>query len=191
MDKESQAAHAPPPETSKPTNRHSDRHPTELDGAEGNKLSRQNFLKMGIGTLTALALLEITGAGILFLKPRSLEGQFGGVVKIGPIDSFPPGSVTEFPDGHFFLVRANDGGFLATYSRCPHLGCTVNWEPYNNQFYCPCHASSFDLYGNFETPPVPRALDIFLVQISGDTVVVDTSVLQRRKNFSEDELVYA
>lgn len=155
------------------------------------KVSRKNFLKMWLGALTGLATLEMAGAGLLFLKPRSLEGTFGGKVTAGAVESFPPGSVTEFPDGRFFLIRAADGGFLAVYSRCPHLGCTVNWEPYNNRFYCPCHASSFDEVGNFTSPPVPRPLDIFAVHIANAMVVVDTGHLHSRENFRPEQLIYA
>ena len=50
------------------------------------------------------------------------------------MDSFPPGSVTEFPDGRFFLIRSHDGGFLAVYQRCTHLGCSVTWEADEGRF---------------------------------------------------------
>jgi cytochrome b6-f complex iron-sulfur subunit len=155
------------------------------------QLSRRNFLKMGIGALSALALLEVSGASLLFMKPRSLEGEFGGLVKAGPADSFPPGSVVEFPDGRFFLVRSSEGGFLAVYRRCTHLGCSVNWEPDQNRFFCPCHASSFDLHGDVENPPAPRALDTFPVQITDGQVIVDTGRTQSRDTFTQDQLVYA
>jgi cytochrome b6-f complex iron-sulfur subunit len=156
-----------------------------------SQLSRRNFLRMGIGALSALALLEVGGASLLFMKPRSLEGEFGGLVKAGPVDSFPSGSVVEFPDGRFFLVRSLEGGFLAVYRRCTHLGCSVNWEPDQNRFFCPCHASSFDLHGDVENPPAPRALDTFPVQITDGQVIVDTGRAQSRDTFTQEQLVYA
>ena len=54
---------------------------------DASQLSRRNFLKMGVGTLIALALLEVGGASLLFMQPRSLEGEFGGLVKAGPVDT--------------------------------------------------------------------------------------------------------
>lgn len=155
------------------------------------QLSRRDFLKMGVSALSLVALLEVGGASLLFMKPRSSEGEFGGTVAAGTIDSFPPGSVTEFPDGRFYLVRANDGGFLAVYRRCTHLGCTVNWEPGHNRFFCPCHASTFDMHGEVENPPAPRALDTFPVQIEAEQVLVDTSRIQSRDGFSPEQLAYA
>ena len=144
-----------------------------------------------MGVLGALALTEIAGASLLFLAPRSMEGEFGGIVTAGPVDSFPNGSITEFPAGRFFLVRAEDGGFLAVYRRCTHLGCSVSWKPDHNQFVCPCHGSHFDFYGDVENPPAPRALDTFAVIIEEGVVKVDTSRPQTRDEFESNQLVYA
>ncbi|MCI0521519.1 MAG: Rieske (2Fe-2S) protein [Chloroflexi bacterium] len=162
--------------------------PAEQPAAE--ELTRRNFLQLGLGALGALAALETLGAGFSFLRSRSLEGRSGSLMVAGAQDNFPTGSVTEFTDGNFFLVRAQDGGFLAVYRRCPHLGCTVNWVAEKERFYCPCHASSFDVYGNYDNQPVPRALDTFPVSFDGDTVMVDTSQLQRRESFEPRQLSY-
>ena len=153
-------------------------------------LTRRNFLKLGIGALSALAVLEIGGASLVFLRSRSLEGEFGSEIKAGEVENFPANSVTEFTDGNFFLVRASDGGFLAVYRRCPHLGCTVNWVAEKERFYCPCPASSFDKYGDFENQPVPRALDTFPVSFKEGMVVINTADFQRRDRFTPDQLAY-
>ena len=155
------------------------------------KMSRRDFLGMGLNVLGALALLEVGGVSLFYLQSRAQEGQYGGIVTAGVVDSFAPGSVTEFPDGRFFLIRSADGGFLATHSRCPHLGCTVMWVPETKSFLCPCHAAHFDAHGTFEGPPVPRSLDTFTVSIDKGMVKVDTTRLHQRQKFSPDELVYA
>jgi cytochrome b6-f complex iron-sulfur subunit len=161
------------------------------ESQDPEELTRRNFIKIGIGALSLLAALEVAGASMLFLRSRGLEAKFGGVVTAGPVDTFPPGSVTEFPDGRFFLIRSLDGGFLAVHSRCPHLGCAVHWAPDENRFLCPCHASSFDLYGSFESAPVSRALDAFPVTIEDTTVRVNTAKLERRDHFVPEQLTYA
>lgn len=155
------------------------------------KMSRRDFLGMGLNVLGALALLEVGGVSLFYLKSRSQEGQYGGVVTAGMVESFQPGTVTEFSDGRFYLIRTEDGGFLAVHSRCPHLGCTVMWVPETNSFLCPCHAAHFDAHGNFEGPPVPRSLDTFAVSIDKGMVKVDTAHLHQRQKFSPDQLVYA
>jgi nitrite reductase/ring-hydroxylating ferredoxin subunit len=165
--------------------------PTTAREPEHPKLSRRSFLKAGVGALGALALLEIGGAGLLYLQAGSLDGEFGGVVTAGLIDDFPPGSVTEFTNSHFFLIRSPDGGFLAVHNRCTHLGCTVSWEPAENRFFCPCHAASFDFYGDYQNPPVPRPLDTFRVIFDESLVRVDTAEPRRRETFEPRQLVYA
>jgi Rieske Fe-S protein len=159
--------------------------------SDSQELSRRNFMRLGIGALSALALVEIGAAGVIFLQTRGKETVSGGLVTVGMIDEFPLGSVIEFPEHRFFLIRSQDGGFLAVHNRCTHLGCTVYWEPQNSHFVCPCHASSFDFYGDFESPPVPRPLDTLAVEIKDGTVTVDTSALQQRERFDPAQLVYA
>ena len=163
---------------------------TQTNPSKDNKHTRRDFLKMGMGALSTLALLEVGGISLMFMQPRSLEGEFGGMVTAGAIDSFVNGTVTEFTNGRFYLIRSHDGGFLAVYRRCTHLGCTVNWEPDQNRFFCPCHASSFDLHGDVENPPAPRALDTFPVQFDSGQVVVDTSQINPRDGFSPEQLAY-
>ncbi len=155
------------------------------------QVSRRSFLKMGLGALGTLATLELGGATFLFMKPRSLEGEFGDIVNAGPLDSFLPGSVVEFPDGRFFLIRSHEGGFLAVYQRCTHLGCSVSWEADKNHFFCPCHASSFDIHGTVVNPPAPRALDTFPIQIKDGQVFVDTTEAQTRDTFTPEQLTCA
>lgn len=142
-------------------------------------LSRRNFLKMGLIGLSAVAGFEIGSVGLMYMRSRSLEGEFGGMITAGEVNNFPPNSVTEFSKDGFYLVRYEDGSFRALYRRCPHLGCTVDWVPEEERFYCPCHGSSFDKTGNFDSPPVPRALDSFPVDIQDTLVMVDTSSMQR------------
>jgi Rieske Fe-S protein len=156
-----------------------------------SQLTRRNFLKLGLGALTVLAAIESGGVVLLYLQASVAAGGNRGEVNVGPATAFPPGSVTEFVNDRFFLVRAADGGFLALYRRCPHLGCTISWDERSNQFACPCHASSFDIYGNFDSPPVPRPLDTFVVHIEENNVLVDTAQARQRPAFHPSQLVYA
>ena len=156
-----------------------------------SQVSRRDFLKLGVTALSALAVLEIGGASLLFMKPRSLEGEFGGIVNAGPIDSFTPGSVVQFPGGRFFLVRSHDGGFLAVYQRCTHLGCSVTWEADEGRFFCPCHASSFDIYISSWAKAIMSRLNTFPVIIEDGQVLVDTGQIQSRDTFSADQLAHA
>lgn len=154
-------------------------------------LSRRDLLSLGLGALGLVGLLQGGAMTLQFLGPRRLEGEFGGTVTAGPVESFPNGSVTEFPDGRFFLVRLDDGGFLAVYRRCTHLGCAVAWHAAESRFACPCHGSYFDQAGSVENPPAPRALDTFPLEIVEAQIVVDTARALQRDRFSPDQVVYA
>ena len=154
-------------------------------------VSRREFLKLGWGLLAGVAALEGGLAAVQFSLARVAAGEFGGVFTCGPVEAFPPGSVTPFNEGRFYLLRLDDGGFLALYRRCTHLGCAVPWDPTTNQFVCPCHASAFDQTGQVLNPPAPRPLDRFAVAIQDGQVRVDTSRPLEREQFDPSQLVYA
>ncbi len=153
-------------------------------------VSRRDFLNIAWGAAGTLALIEAAGVGLRFFSPRTVEGEFGGVFDAGPVDSFPVGSVTPFTQGRFYMVRMPDGGFLALYRKCTHLGCAVPWNPAKGRFVCPCHASAFEMDGTVINPPAPRPLDRFMVTIEGGIVKVDTGKAISRDKTSVDDLVY-
>jgi cytochrome b6-f complex iron-sulfur subunit len=157
---------------------------------KAGRLTRRNFIQVGMGILSALAVLEIGGLSLLFLRPRKRTEEFSGVIEAGPVEDFAPGSVTGYKRGNFYLICSQEGGFLAVYRRCPHLGCSVNYDPDQEGFVCPCHASSFDFHGDNQSPPVPRALDTFEVSIQEGRVMVDTSRKQIREHYAPEQLVY-
>lgn len=156
-----------------------------------NTLSRRNFLNIAWGAAGALALVETGGVVLSFFSPRVVEGEFGGVIEAGTVDSFPSGSVTPFTQGRFYLVRMPEGGFLALYRKCTHLGCAVPWNPAEGRFVCPCHASAFEMDGQVINTPAPRPLDRFAVTIVDGIVTVDTGTPIQRDHTNPDDLVYA
>ena len=82
-----------------------------------NKVSRRDFLNIVWGAAGAIAVTELGLAGLRFLSPRTIEGQFGGLFNLGSPDQYPPGSVTPVEAGRFYLVRLDDDGLLAIYRR--------------------------------------------------------------------------
>ncbi len=60
--------------------------------------------------------------------------------------------------------RRPDGSLVAVSAVCPHLGCTVQWNPAETTWDCPCHGSRFDcegavLYGPAVADLAPVPLD--------------------------------
>jgi Rieske Fe-S protein len=99
--------------------------------------------------------------------------------------------VFPFRNGQFYLVRFDNGGFLAISLKCSHLGCSVIWDESQQTFRCPCHASAFDKQGLVINPPAPRPLDTYPVIIEGGMVKVDTSKPMRRKSFDPSQITFA
>ena len=152
--------------------------------------SRRDFLKLAWGTVGVLALAEVGVMTLRFLSPGSAEGEFGGVFTVGEIEDFPVGSVTPFPNGRFYLVRLDDGGLLALYHKCTHLGCAVPWDHAAGAFICPCHASAFEPDGAVVNPPAPRPLDRFLITLEAGVIRVDTGTRIQRDRVSADDAIY-
>lgn len=158
---------------------------------DSEAISRRDFLGTAWAAAGALAVLGAGGMALSFFAPRSVAGAFGGVFTVGAAADFPPGSVTPFPAGRFYLVRLPDGGFVALYRKCTHLGCAVPWDQALGRFVCPCHASAFEMDGQVLNAPAPRPLDRFIVTIRDGQVSVDTSTAIQRDRVSQADIVYA
>ena len=153
-------------------------------------ISRRDVLKLSWGALAGLVAVEVGGLALSYMQPRLAEGEFGSVITAGLVDDFPPGSVTHIPNGRFYLTRLEDGGFLAVYQRCTHLGCSVPWDQLANAFVCPCHSSQFTPEGALLNPPAPRALDIFPLSIENGEIKVDTAKPLSRQDFDPAQVIY-
>jgi len=153
-------------------------------------LSRRDFLKIAWAFFGGVVAVETAGVFLAYLQPRLAEGEFGSVITAGLVDDFPPNSVTHIPNGRFYIVRIGDGGFLAVYHRCTHLGCTVPWDATAQKFVCPCHNSQFDQQGTVQNPPAPRPLDLFALTIENGEVKVDTGDIIQRQTYDMAQVVY-
>jgi cytochrome b6-f complex iron-sulfur subunit len=145
------------------------------EASAGSSETRRRFLWASLTSLLGIAAAEAAWIVSRVLRPQDLPGaeEERGIMTAGPVERFPPGSVTAFPAGGFYLARLEDGGFLALSRRCTHLGCTVPWVEEEGRFVCPCHASAFDVRGQVVNPPAPRALDRYEVRIENRIVKVN------------------
>ena len=155
--------------------------------------SRRGFLtKLWIG-LGVVALIELIGVVIVYLRPRRFRANTAdreAVFEAGAVEAFQPNSVTAFVRAKLYLCRLEDGGFLALSRKCTHLGCTVPWVAKESRFACPCHGSAFDIRGEVISPPAPRALDIYPVAIENNLVKVNTGRRVKRSEFRQEQVVY-
>jgi len=161
---------------------------------EPAETSRRKFLSKIWNILGLVALAELAFFTVSMLRPgkKNLKDNPGVNIKVaGSVEDFPVNSVTPDRVNKYFLIRSEDGGFLALSLICSHLGCSVMWDKTKNQFICPCHSSAFDRLGNVINSPAPRALDYFSVIIEGGKVKIDMSQKKKRKKFEKNQVTYA
>ena len=164
-------------------------------------VTRRQFFNRGILTGLALGVAGFGAAALAFLWPSSASG-FGGKINVGSVsdveaqfakkEPFYNASakvyIVPFPEEDLKKARAVYGdspsvlagmeeGFVALYQKCPHLGCRVPWCSTSQWFECPCHGSKYNRVGEKKGGPAPRGMDRFGVEVSGTSILVDTSAV--------------
>jgi Rieske Fe-S protein len=149
-------------------------------------MTRRDLLErlatLGIGTVTALAAVVPSLWSVVGLAGRQTVGGGDDFVGLGPLQAFPenePQSVVlrgtlrdawsrqeAVPLGSAWVVRSGKGA-AAFSAICPHLGCSVGYDPSAACFACPCHGSVFGRDGAVRSGPAPRGLDPLPTRISG------------------------
>ncbi len=152
------------------------------------KLSRREFLGFAWAA-SLVGLVGQAGAALFqFFKPRVEEGAFGSKVVAGKVNEFKPGTISHVQKGRFYISSLEDGGLLAMWHKCTHLGCTVPWREDEGVFHCPCHSSIFTTTGEVVSGPAPRPLDLFPIEIVDGDVVVDTGKPIQRQSFDPSQV---
>jgi cytochrome b6-f complex iron-sulfur subunit len=157
------------------------------------KTDRRGFLKKAGVWVGAAAFLEFTALISSYLwsgGQKDEKKDDARYIIAGNAEDFPPGSVTPFRSGFFYLSRLQDGGFLAMSLKCTHLGCSVAWNADKNMFLCPCHHSRFKINGDVLSPPANRALDLYQVVIENGIVKINVDNKLKRKRFKRNQAVY-
>ena len=155
------------------------------------RINRRQFLG-AIWGVSAIALVGQFGVSLFnFFKPRVVAGGFGSKVVAGRPKEFKAGTVSYVQEGHFYISRLDDGGFLALWQRCTHLGCTVPYRKDQKLFMCPCHSSVFNTKGEVIGGPAPRPMDLFPITVVDGQLVVDTGSPITRDKFDPSQLTRA
>jgi cytochrome b6-f complex iron-sulfur subunit len=169
---------------------------------EARKLARRSFLRVSAFAGLMLFLGSQIAGFLGFFNLRKPTG-FGGVVNVSkgrvPAAGSDPVRITE---GKFWLVNnigpqgdvlqvGGTGGLMALYWKCPHLGCSVPWNPAFNGatvnfpgiigwFRCPCHGSTYSRAGVRVFGPAPRPMDTMELTTNSDgSLNVNTGKITR------------
>ena len=165
-----------------------------LEDSDQPDPARRSFLTKSLLGLGILALANFIGVALAFLssrKPIKRTGDIGQLVTAGSVEDFAKDSVTAFVRGRFYLVRREEGGFLAVSRTCTHLGCAIHWNDEEHRFLCPCHSSAFAITGDVLNPPATSTLDVFPIVIENGIVIVDTAKPTKRKRLDSLQLKHA
>jgi cytochrome b6-f complex iron-sulfur subunit len=154
------------------------------------RIKRRQLLRLGFLTGTLLALTELSVLLYPFFKPNKIVG-LGAKVPVGSKESLLAAFAAsqDAPilntQGRFFLLHP-EGGIIAAYRKCTHLGCAVPYVATENRFHCPCHGSLYNKHtAVVEGGPAPKPLQLFHITDTNGTLVVDTNplnVIDRTKN---------
>jgi cytochrome b6-f complex iron-sulfur subunit len=165
-------------------------------------VSRRQFFNRATISLMAAGLGTFSAASfVAFLWPTA-TGGFGGKVPVGRVNEIRSGIrtgngffyapearawITEYPEDAVptaeevyqdSLLPGIRQGLIASYQKCPHLGCRVPQCESSQWFECGCHGSQYNRVGEKKGGPAPRGMDHFPLEFSaaGD-VTVDTGTI--------------
>lgn len=144
-----------------------------------NELTRRGFIGKAIGIIATLigAALALALAGYTILPALRRKSQdWVDILDPDQLKPHEPTSlevVTSVKDGWLksasvksvWAVRKNDRDVVVYSPLCTHLGCGYRWEAERQAFFCPCHASVFDIDGRVLAGPAPRPLDTLPLKI--------------------------
>jgi cytochrome b6-f complex iron-sulfur subunit len=164
-------------------------------------VTRRQFLNRSIVAFFGFALSMFGVQVIAFLWPQP-KGGFGSKINVGKIDDIKQKItagkgyyylaegrtwITAYPQGAVEKAKAiyqapvlkgmQEGGIVALYQKCPHLGCRVPSCVSSQWFECPCHGSQYNQVGEKKGGPAPRGMDRFGVEVSGGSVTIDTGTV--------------
>ena len=157
---------------------------------EARRIARRSFLRVSVFAGLTLFVGSQVASFLGFFNLRKPTG-FGGVVNVAKARVPKPGDDPQrISEGKFWLADLSGaqgdvlgvggtGGLLALYWKCPHLGCTVPWNPafdggqvnfpgVTGWFRCPCHGSTYSRAGVRVYGPAPRPMDTMAISVNGD-----------------------
>lgn len=163
-------------------------------------VTRRQFFNRGILGVFGLFLAQMGIFSLGFMWPKLKAGGFGSKVVAGKLDDLaaqvflPDGRVSPLflPSAQAYLVPFQgemegssfeglpviEGGLMALWQRCVHLGCRVPQCESSQGFECPCHGSKYNYHGEYEDGPAPRNLDRFALSVDeSGQLVIDTGTV--------------
>lgn len=68
------------------------------------------------------------------------------------------GGIVTYQGKKVGVYRTNKGVVYMVSTKCPHLGCMLEWNQEERSWDCPCHGSRFDFRGNLINNPAQEGI---------------------------------
>ncbi len=136
------------------------------------------------GGLWGLSAALLCGAGVLLRSLWPRAGRASSMaLTIGRPTDFTVGRISElFFKEHQIWIYRDEEGFTATFARCTHLGCKLQYTAGADHYQCNCHGSSFGLDGSVRRGPAARPLErVFIALTASGSLQVDPSIRYRQE----------
>lgn len=153
------------------------------------KITRREFFNKTIQGATIVAIPSILGTIIESCttnsNPASVSVSSSNLqtIQTAPknniitlnIDSSSPLSTAgnavllQYSNGNLLVDRPDQNSFNALSAICTHQGCLITgYDSSSKNFVCPCHGSTYNLYGQVVTGPAQRALPQYQTQFNNN-----------------------
>ncbi len=132
--------------------------------------------KIKVGLVSSLLAEIRAGNGFLYkAEGRMWLTEYPNAAIEKAAVTYSPGELSGMLAGRDLGL---DGGVVALYQKCPHLGCRVPECGTSQWFECPCHGSQYNQVGEKKGGPAPRGMDRFAMSVSSDgSLTVDTGTI--------------
>jgi len=140
-----------------------------------NKTDRRTVLNRIIYLWAAVTSVPIISSIIQFIFPPARA--FVGSKVIGTSDEMQPntGKVVQLGERPVIVITTEEGETIAYGANCTHLGCVVRYRQEQNDIFCACHGSVFNLEGHPVSGPANRPLEEIPIKIENDQVSITTA----------------
>jgi cytochrome b6-f complex iron-sulfur subunit len=147
-------------------------------------ISRRGFITSALGLWGTVLSLPFLYAFIKYLSPqktrfRSLteklshESEFQKI----PLEKLPENSsiYTKIEDEPVIIVRGESDKIIALSAICTHLDCLVGYRKSENDIFCNCHSSSFNIEGMPKEGPAKLPLQKYKTEVKDGMIIISNS----------------
>jgi Rieske Fe-S protein len=137
-------------------------------------MNRRNFVNIFLGSSLVGTIVSFLYPVVRYILPsKRIEASIKKVTA-ARLGELAPNSYKIFKFGTTpgILIQTKEGELKAFSAVCTHLTCNVLYESETETILCPCHNGRFDLSGNVISGPPPAPLESYIVEISGEEIIV-------------------